>query len=388
MPRFQPYFMILFLIFVLQSAASLSFKSVQIWKKDYSHRVHKTSKFLTAWKYNRTAKMFSFYDRVNQATSNIALDDLFNLEYFGKISLGTPPQEFTVIFDTGSSNLWVPSSKCKICTGKKYFSENSSTYLPIKDEFLLTYGSGSVKGFWSMDRLQIGDFAVENQEFGEVTDIPEGTIINNANFDGILGLGWPAISENVVPPLFNAQKGIISEHVFAFYLPNDPNLPGVLSVGGVDHSKYVGNIYWIKLISKTYWMVEMQAVYLGKEKVSLSSNAILDTGTSLITGPAGDVDRLAKYLGAYPNAEGDYFVDCAKTQHLPPIIFSLAGTSFPVHPKTYILKDQGYCLLAFQGLDIPIQNGGPFWILGDVFLRNYYSIFDFGNAQVGLAKLR
>ena len=90
--------------------------------------------------------------------AHVALKDFMNAQYYGEIGLGTPPQLFTVVFDTGSSNLWVPSSKCKgfniaCLLHRRYTSTMSSTYAKVGKLFSIRYGSGSMEGFISRVRL-------------------------------------------------------------------------------------------------------------------------------------------------------------------------------------------------------------------------------------------
>ncbi|GAB1211710.1 Vacuolar protease A [Aspergillus terreus] len=325
---------------------------------------------------------------------NVLVDNFMNAQYFSEIELGTPPQKFKVVLDTGSSNLWVPSSECSSIAcylHNKYDSSASSTYKKNGTEFSIRYGSGSLSGFVSEDTLKIGDLTIKEQLFAEATNEP-GLAFAFGRFDGILGLGFDTISVNrIEPPFYKmANQGLLDEPVFAFYL-GDANKEGdesVATFGGVDKSHYTGELIKIPLRRKAYWEVDLDAITLGDETADLeNTGVILDTGTSLIALPSNLAEMINAQIGAKKGFTGQYSVDCEKRSSLPDITFALSGHNFTIGPYDYTLEVQGSCISAFMGMDFP-EPVGPLAILGDAFLRKWYSVYDLGNGAVGLAKAK
>lgn len=217
---------------------------------------------------------------------------MLNLD-FSEIEIGTPPQKFKVVLDTGSSNLWVPSSECGSIAcylHSKYDSSSSSTYEKNGTEFAIKYGSGSLSGFVSQDNVKIGGVEIEKQQFAEATSEP-GLAFAFGRFDGILGLGFDTISVNkIVPPFYsmlNQKK--LDDPVFAFYL-GDANKDGDSSeatFGGIDKDHYTGELVKLPLRRKAYWEVDFNSIALGDNVAELdNTGVILDTGTSLIALPS------------------------------------------------------------------------------------------------------
>lgn len=315
-----------------------------------------------------------------------------NIIDFSEITIGTPPQTFKVVLDTGSSNLWVPSTECGSIAcylHTKYDSSASSTYKKNGTSFEIRYGSGSLSGFVSQDHMTIGDLKVKNQIFAEATEEP-GLAFAFGRFDGILGLGFDTISVNKIPPPFYnmIDQGLLDEPVFAFYLGDTSNGEEDESeaiFGGVNKDHYTGKITEIPLRRKAYWEVDLDAITFGKATAELeNTGVILDTGTSLIALPSTLAELLNKEIGAKKSYNGQYTVECEKRDSLPDMTFTLSGHKFSITAYDYILEVQGSCISSFMGMDFP-EPVGPLAILGDAFLRKWYSVYDLGKGTVGLA---
>jgi len=325
---------------------------------------------------------------------DVPITNFLNAQYYSEIGIGTPPQSFKVILDTGSSNLWVPSSSCTSIAcylHAKYDSSASSTYVKNGSAFDIQYGSGSLSGFVSQDTVQIGDLKIKKQDFAEATSEP-GLAFAFGKFDGIFGLGYDTISVNqIVPPFYNMiNQGLIDEPVFAFYLGDatTDSEGSEVVFGGVDESHYTGKVTKIPLRRKAYWEVDLDAITFGKETAELQkTGAILDTGTSLIVLPSVLAELLNKEIGAKKGFNGQYTIECGARDGLPDLTFNLAGYNFTITAFDYILEVQNQCISAFTGMDIkpPV---GPLAILGDAFLRKWYSIYDLADNSVGLAKAK
>jgi cathepsin D len=288
--------------------------------------------------------------------------------------------------------LWVPSVKCTESACKhhtRYDAANSSTYVANGTDFKIMYGSGDIAGYISNDVVTIGGLKVVDQDFAEITH-ENGLAFDVGKFDGICGLGFDSISVDHATPLWYnlLNQGLVSEAMFAFWLSKDPNaeLGGELTLGGFDNTHFTGDVSWVPLTAETYWQIKMDQLsfkdqgYCGAD----GCKAIVDTGTSLLIGPVAEVTKINKQLGCITIRGQCMWLKCPDFATMPNVEITLNGQKYVFHGQDYVLKIMGMCISGFAGMDIPAPTG-PLWILGDVFIEKFYTIFDFGHSRVGFA---
>ncbi|KAL5149260.1 Aspartic proteinase A1 [Glycine soja] len=395
----------------------------------------------------------------------VYLKNYLDAQYFGEIGIGSPPQSFRVVFDTGSSNLWVPSAKCVLSIAcyfhSKYRSKLSNTYTKIGTPCKIPYGHGHVPGFISQDNLRVGDIIIKDQvsimtlisivigwvlcasnmftllivlmltysyilqQFAEITK--EGPLAFLAmHFDGILGLGFQNKSVRQVTPVWYnmIEQGLVTQKIFSLWLNQDPvaKLGGEIVFGGIDWRHFKGEHTYVPLTQKDYWQIEVGDILIANNPTGLCEGgcaAIIDSGTSLIAGPTKIVTQINHAIGAegyvsyeckniihnygdsiweyiisglcekLPNPVGQTFIDCNDIANMPQITFTIGNKSFPLSPEQYMLRiEEGcntVCYGGFVPLDVPAPQG-PLWVLGDLFLGAYHTVFDYGNLRIGFAE--
>ncbi|KAJ3379091.1 Vacuolar protease A [Lobulomyces angularis] len=317
--------------------------------------------------------------------STISLSNFQDVLYTTLVEIGTPPQKIRVVLDTGSSDLWVTSFRCKDCvSASSYDSEQSSTFVANGTTFSVFYGTGNCSGVVSEDVLKLGNFNIGMLEFGETTE--ESPEFARAPIDGILGLGFKAVSElhTKTPLEIMREKKLLKKNLFGVYLSADKN---EITFGGNDPNHYISEINYVPLFNNNIWAVRFSFKVNGvTERDIYGTTALIDTGTSFIAVPTQDLLFISRLLnGKYDAESGIYFVECMSVPDLPKFSFTFGGVDYVFESSHYISKKDGFCFSNF------VDNGfreTPLWIVGDAFLRVYYTSFDMDNFQIGFAKSR
>ncbi|OZJ02908.1 hypothetical protein BZG36_04933 [Bifiguratus adelaidae] len=388
-------------IIVSEAAVSkVALKQVSETPSEKLERYSRTGEYLTqkyfgSFRQQNQAQTPFQVDAQGKAEHGVPLSNYMNAQYFGEIELGTPGQTFSVVFDTGSSNLWVPSTHCSSIAcflHRRYDSNQSSTFKKNGTEFAIQYGTGSLEGIISNDALRVGDVVIDHQDFGESTKEP-GFTFALGRFDGIFGLGYNRISvKGVIPPFYNmVDEKLLDEQVFGVWLgdaSDGSSQGGEIVFGGIDESRFKGDLHFAPVQRKGYWEVKLENAKFGDEYLDLDPvGAAIDTGSSLFAIPTDLADLLNRELGAEKNFAGQYVLDCDKVASLPQFCLTFNGKDFCMDPQDYILNVQNQCISGFMGMDIP-EPAGPLWIVGDVFLRKFYTVYDLGKDRVGFAEAK
>ncbi|GAA5993312.1 hypothetical protein JCM10908_001424 [Rhodotorula pacifica] len=322
---------------------------------------------------------------------------------YGTVEIGTPSQSFDLLFDTGSADLWVYASG----TGSnepEWDSSASSTAItnPVIP-WSIRYGKGSQTGFLNQDTVTLGGYTVNNTVFAAADSLNQA--FNYYPISGLFGLGFGTISASGYAPWFERliESGQLAQQYFSMYFVRaadvtqqaEGSLSGAqLCIGCVDSSKYTGDISWNPVLSEGFWSVAMDGILINGTMVQGTAvRAALDSGTTLIQLPTTAANAFfAKIPGSRTSAsaDGSYVVPC--TTRFSSLAFSFNSVTYEIPPEDLlraVSRDGTQCVLTITASDMQDIDGTPMAIVGEVFLKNAYSIYSYshnGAPAVGLAR--
>ncbi|KAG7394619.1 hypothetical protein PHYBOEH_004951 [Phytophthora boehmeriae] len=269
----------------------------------------------------------------SSALLRIPLENYDQMQFFGSIGVGSPPQRFQVIFDTGSSDIWLPETQCVDCAGsRRYNAAVSRSHESLGEPFRLEYGSGNASGSIIRERISLfgGDAGDSDGETLALARVHMGSAsattkrLQKFQADGIVGLGLEALALVTKPSLLKTDPRL---RRFSFYINPLPGAlpPAQLIFGGVDESLPVAhlpqanrtNVVWQHFPVLRYpssrraygfWAIKLHQLAVGGPELRMDAAgskrpgegvvvavsaavAIVDSGTSLILLPRRVFDK-------------------------------------------------------------------------------------------------
>ncbi|KAK4450238.1 peptidase A1 [Podospora aff. communis PSN243] len=324
--------------------------------------------------------------------------------YTVDIGLGTPGQTVPVIFDTGSSELWV-NPDCSKSTDPNYCNEqprftSSSTLVVYGVQGSVTYGTGYADFNYVSDYVRLGSASVAQQIFGVAHDSAHATV-------GIMGAGpalggWASPYPFVIDSL--AQQGVINSRAFSMDLRGFDSAAGAVIFGGIDTKKYQGSLFKAPVVPAaqspdgwTRWWMRLSGIKVNQPNGNVvdvytkstgqpGQTFLVDSGYTLTALPTSIFNQL---LAAFPSAvyvpSADlYLVDCMDPGEGGTIdfIFGDENDSKTIKVRYYDFvwhaPGTNLCVLGAFEDDFPV--------LGDTFLRSAYVVYDWDNREIHLAQ--
>lgn len=359
-----------------------------------------------------------------------------DMQYTGVIRVGG--QDINAIIDTGSFELLVFSTRCKMCgdTSALFEAKRSHTYHVGDLATEHSFGSGSTESTEAYDDVAIGDMVSQDQVFWQVVNAAM-PVLEQASFQAILGVGPPQSAvdmakedEDTAREVYEGRgtdEALKDTKHFAEVVKHARNATSLLSGLGLRTysfclEKSAGSSGWfiwhdsppaerptdtfktVPVLGDLYWSAELSQVKLGMTLGGGSANfdgvnlgchdkpcsAVFDSGTSLISAPSRVVDMIEDILAKRPQPEGD----CTDLRGLPELEFKIAGEWYSLPASSYVGEIEDVissdlvglmphlrqkerrmgCVPVLMTLDADSQFG-PLWVLGMPFFRKYYSTF-------------
>jgi len=318
--------------------------------------------------------------------ASVRMTNLRDSQYVGPLKVGSKGDILSVVYDTGSTNLWFASTLCTegpCLRRRRYDPEHSDTFKLGDYDLKVTFGTGELHGSQGIDDVDVGGFKVKQQTFSLIQK-EEGKIFDELNFEGILGLAFPSMSANKVPPLFDQvmNQKLLGENSFSFYFTKYPLDASAVLFGKVDDRLYEGDLVRFPVTDEFYWTVGLKHFKLGDQLIDGPKKVVFDTGTTYYSAPKHIFPTL---LAEMPQTHCQAIRD--GSSNLPNMTFTFSNhdgqdVQLVMTPAEYYVSSgmDGHCDPAWMNIDVPARHG-PAFIFGEAFMRSYFTSFYRGNGN-------